>query len=283
MATNADKQDDLLIDEFPMLQSTDTSHLVALPEAEKEAKYQFIKEEIQRVIDDANSGKLDPTQYPGGIAYLFLYLCYKLDYLTKPEGYLMEALERIHRQYFANDKQTTHQKNHALQKEFQKLLERPKDQYFKEMYQVKATFGITSPVNHDKVVSFIDGELPNMDWYKEQGHDLVAFSIPGYIVGFCLFNYAVPKPDRDFMLLYFQIAEADYFKRLGYPLNYYDKDTRKFNKKAIRKAIRKIMEENVTNYPSLNPAMGQLDFTDLLSFSKAYLLMIRNMDVTKVD
>ena len=26
-----------------------------------------------------------------------------------------------------------------------------------------------------------------------------ALSIPGYIVGYCMFNYAVPEPDRDLM------------------------------------------------------------------------------------
>ena len=38
LATNADKQDDLLLDEFSMLEPVDTSHLEALTESEKEVK-----------------------------------------------------------------------------------------------------------------------------------------------------------------------------------------------------------------------------------------------------
>ena len=50
--------------------------------------------------------KLNAFQYPGGIAYLLLELSYKLDYLTVPEGMLMETLERIHRLYFTKTKKT---------------------------------------------------------------------------------------------------------------------------------------------------------------------------------
>ena len=281
VATNADKQDDLLIDEFQMLGQTDNSHLRDLPEQEKEVKYAFIQEQIGRTFERIDHSKLDANQYPGAIAYLLLDLCYKLDYLTKPEGYMMEALERIHRTYFAKDGRNTAQKNHTLRKEFQKLMERPKEQFFKEMYEVTSTFGITSPVNHDKVVSFIDGELHNMDWYHEQKHYDIALSIPGYIVGYCLFNYAVPKPDRDLLHLYFQVTEPEYFQRLGFSAKYYDPASGELNKRAIKKAIRYIVDENSVEFVGLNPAIGSLNFDGLAEFAKSYLLMIRNMEVAK--
>lgn len=283
LATNADKQDDLLLDEFEMLQPVETSHLIQLPEDEKEIKYQFICSKIEAVLTEVEEGKLKADQYPGGIAYLLLDLIYRLDYLTKPEGFMMELLERIHRLYFAQDGKTNIQKNQALCKELKKLKERPKEQLFHEMYRVKSTFGITNPVNHDRVVAFIDGELNNMDWYKDHQHWKIAMAVPGYVVGYCMFNYAVPKPDREFLHLYYQIIENTYFKKLGFSYNYYDEEANKLNKKNIKRAIDQIAANNKVRYPRLYPATGSLNFSSLPDFSKTYLLMLRNLDMTKAD
>ncbi len=283
IATNADKQDDLLLEEFKVLQPIESTHLQELPEPEKEAKYNYLQQEIQKVLDEIDTGKLNREQYPGGIAYLLLDLTYRLDYLIKPEGFTMEALERIHRLYFAKDEKTIPQKNQVLIKEFRKLLERPKADFFREMYQGKATFGIIAPVNHDRIASVIDGELNNMDWYRDNGYTRIAQAIPGYIVGFSIFNYAVLKPDKDLFHLYFQIVESDYFQSLGFEFDFYDAEKNTFNKKNIRRAIEQIVEDNRDKYNRLSPAFNVLRYDSMVEFSKSYLLMLRNLDVTKTD
>ena len=126
LATKADKQDDLLVEEFESLTFTEISHLKGIPEPEKEAKYQFIQSKIKEVFDELKSGVWDEKEYPGAVAYLFLNLTYKLDYLTKPEGFMMESLERIHRLYFSNNQPNTDDKNAILKWEFNNLLQRSK-------------------------------------------------------------------------------------------------------------------------------------------------------------
>ncbi len=281
LATNSDKQDDLLIDEFEMLHSSDTGITKEIPVAEKEAKYKFITKKITEVFEEIDSGKLNVDQYPGGIAYLMLDLSYKLDYLTKPEGYMMEALERMHRVYFAKDGKSTIEKNRMLRKELKKLLERSQEEYYKEMYNVTSTFGITSPVNHDRVMGFIDGELHNMDWYKENGYDKVALAIPGYIVGYCLFNYSIPKPDKQLFNLLYHIIEGEYFKSLGFVNEFYNTKTNKFDKRAIKRALGRIEDANEKEFPNFSPSINKLNFDSLPAFAESYLLMVRNLDVTK--
>ncbi len=283
VATKADKLDDLLIDEFEVLHHTDESLLQQIDPAQKEIKYQKVIQEIREVLQEIEHGKLKQEQYPGGIAYLLLNLNYKLDYLTAPEGMLMESLERIHRLYFTKDGKTNLQKNAILQKEFEKLLEYPKEDFFKGMYRVITSFGITKPVTHDRVVSFIDGELYQMNWYQENHYNKVALAIPGYIVGYCLFNYAIPKPDKDLFYLYLQIIEGKYFQQLGFNLQYVDFDTNKFNKKAIKRAIKEIVEANQKKYPKLNPDLNRLSFDGILNFAHSFLLMVRNLDLTRMD
>lgn len=283
IATNADKQDDLLLEEFKVLQAVESSHLKELPDSEKETKYNYLQQEILKVLNEIDSGKLNIVQYPGGVAYLLLDLTYRLDYLIKPEGFTMEALERMHRLYFAKEDKTIAQKNQVLIKELRKLLERPKADFFREMYQGVVTFGITAPANHERLVNVIDGELNNMDWYRDNGYIPIAKAIPGYIVGFNIFNYALPKPDKDLFHLYFQIIENDYFKALGFEFDYYDSQKNTFNKKNIRRAIEQIVENNRTKYNLIYPVYSVLRYESLVDFAKSYLLMLRNLDVTKTE
>lgn len=283
VATKADKLDDLLIDEFDVLHHTDENLLLQAGAAEKEVKYKFVIDEIKDVLKEIETGKLNTNQYPGGVAYLLLNLSYKLDYLTVPEGMLMETLERIHRLYFTKDTKSNLQKNAILQKEYAHLIEQPKEDFLKGMYRVKTSFGITKPVTHDRVVSFIDGELHQMDWYRDNGHHKVAMAIPGYIIGYCLFNYAIPKPDKDLFNLYYQIIYTAFFEQLGFNLDYVNLKSQSFNKKAINRAIKEIVEANKEKYPNLSPNVNRLSFDGQIKFAQSYLLMIRNLDLTKVD
>jgi hypothetical protein len=281
IAVNADKQDDLLIDEFQMLKPINTGHLVDIDPAVKEIKYLFLQKEIKNVFHEIDHGKLNTIQYPGGVGYLMLNLGYKLDYLLKPEGNTMEALERIHRLYFAPDGKTAGEKNLAVRKEFTKLLERSKEELFKELYTASSTFGITSPSNHAQLVSFIDSELPNMDWYAENKHTMVALSIPGYIVGYSIFNYSFPKPDRELLHLYYWIAEPEYFTDLGFAPQYYDRETNRFDKRAIKYALDQIEHDNRAKFPKLRIQTGSLKYNNLVDFAKSYLLMIKALDLTR--
>ncbi len=280
LATNADKQDDLLLDEFDSLKALSNTHIKEISTTEKEAKFQFIHEKITSVLEEIDSGKLSPDKYPGATAYLLLDLCFRLDFLISSEGYMTDLLERMQRKYFENDGKATAQKNLAMKKEFSKLLERPKEDYFKEMYQVKATFGITSPVNLDKIVSFINGELGNMDWYHENNHDKVALAIPGYITGYCLFNYAVPKPIRELFLLYFQISESEYFKKLGFTNSYW-KDAKTLDSKAIKKALEQIQYANKEIYTKFKINESAIDFASFPVFSKTLLQQFQEFDLSK--
>jgi len=270
IATKADKMDDLLIEEFEVLHHTDHGILGKIDQAEKKVKYEFIRRNIEEVIDEIDTGKIKQERYPGAIAYLLLNLAYKLDYLIIPEGYLMETLERIHRLYFTKDGKNNIEKNIVLYKEFKNLLTRPKEAYYKELYRVTKTFGITKAASHDRV----------MDWYWENGHKAIATSIPGYIVGYCLFQFAIPKPIRELLHLYYQVTEATYFKDLGFQFNFVD-DRNRINKRAIKKQIRSITEHNKIQYPRFNPDTSDLDYTSFIGFAKSFLLMIRNADLTK--
>lgn len=277
IAANADKQDDLLLDEFSKLQSIRDAPVEELPVKEKEVKYRFIQEEIQRTKSRMGEGLVNKADYPGAYAYLILHLMYKLDYLTEPQGVMMETLERMHRLYFSNDGKSVTEKNRLLDKELDTLIARPRELYFKEMYNVRCTFGITTPVNHDRIVHFIEAELPNMDWYLANGHDAVALAVPGYIVGYSLFYYAPPKPVKNLLQLFYAVTEPGYFNDLGYAFPFYAPDGQKLRPRAIKEAVERIIAENRADFPKLRASAGSLSFDTLPVFARSFLLMIKDL------
>lgn len=282
LALQADKQDDLLLEEFQQLSPVDVGHLQELPENEKQTKCRFITRKIGEIVDYLSSSQIDEQQHPGGVAYLLLDLIYKLDYLVKPEGYTMEALERAHRLYFARENNlNTQQKNQRLLAALRELQVRAPEEYFREMYRGRSTFGITSPVTHDRLITLIDNELHHMDWYQEHQLERVAEAIPSYIVGYCLFNFAVPAPDRDLLHLYFRIVENNYFRQLGFEQDFCDEASGRLNRRAIRGAIHAVVDHHQAAYPRLRPALSNLRYNGLANFSRSYLLMLRDLDLTR--
>jgi hypothetical protein len=280
LAINADKQDDLLIDEFEGMKPIAVDHLQSLPEPEKQAKYDFVQSKIKQVIDIMDDPQYEGNQYSGGITYLLLDLTYRLDFLVKPEGFMTETLERINRQYFSNDKRSIEEKNAIIRKELEGLLARPKDDFFKEMYKVPATFGITKPISPERIYGVIEGELPHMDWYRDHDHEAIALAIPGYIVGNCLFNYAVPKVMRDYFQLYYQIMEPEYFKYLGFKINYREPESSRFDQRSIKKRIRQIAAENRATYPRVEPDTQLLHYDSVSAFAKSYFIMLKELDLS---
>jgi hypothetical protein len=277
LAVNADKNDDIMIDEFEGLEPVETFIRRELPEAEKEVKYNYIIEQINAVFEEIEGGKLSSDRYPVAYTYLLLNLCYKLDYLTKPEGFMMETLETVHRLAFAQDGKNIPQKNLILRKELNKLLNRPKEKFFQEMYEVRSTFGITTPVDHAQLVQLIEQELPNMKWYMEQGHETIAMSIPGFIVGQSLFNYTLPEPDKAFFHLFFRITEPWYFASLGFR-SFLNENG--FDEKAIKNEIRSLQEKFIADFPNFNPNHKMLVFRSRPAFAESWLQMVKAFDLS---
>ena len=279
LAINSDKQDDVLLDEFKSLKPINNGHIKDIPVEEKEIKFEFLQSNIKRVFDEIDNGKLNFNQYPGAASYLYLNLVYTLDYLLSPEGYMLEMFEKIHHTFFANDGRAAGHKNVEIRKIFDEILEREKDLFFEELYLTSSTFGVTMPSGHERLTGFVDGEIGNMDWYQKNKHHAVALSIPGYIVGYSLFNYALPAPDRDFLHFYFRIMENDFFNGLGFKESYLTDD--KLNQKSITSGIEKIVSKHISKYPKLNPDVKSLRFDNKIDFAKTYILMVKGMDLTK--
>ena len=281
IAIHSDKLDDLIIQKYEGLSPINTGHVNELNAEEKHVKYSFLSTRIREVLDEYESGSVRADEYPGALAYLFLDLCYSLDFLVRPEGETLDVFESVHRLWFENEKDPSVRKIEKIYAQFQKLAETTESDLLQELYTVRSSFGITSPTDHSQVKAFIESELPNMDWYVQNNHHVIALSIPGFIVGYCLFNYAVPQPVRSLFTLYYRIRQAEYFDQLGYAWEVYHNDKRRLNRKAIVSEIKSICDRYKESYPDLDPNTRILSFDDILAFSKTFLIMIAQLEVRR--
>lgn len=282
VALNADKLDDLLLDEFDVLAEASEGKQSDIPSGEKSVKRDFVRNSIVQTVEEIESGSLDSQKFSGGISYLLLNTCYKIDYLVRPEGFVMEVFERCHRNYFSNpQKKDVPTLNQEIITDLKLILQRTDIQMDKELYQVVSTFGQTSPTTLDQINSFIDGEIKNFPWYFENSYHKIANAIIGYIIGYLLFNYALPKPLRDLLHLYYQITEANYFRALGFQIPFWENN--ELQSKEIKRAIKHIVAAYEKEFPKLDANLQILNFESLTPFLHSYLTMIRQMNFYKLN
>lgn len=281
LASHADKKDDILLAKYTALSKIDDQHISAVDPRIIDIKYSYVRKQIQTLLERTTSGALSIDKYPSSLCYLVLDLIYKVDYLIQPEGETLDMIEEIHRTYLLSKNEDIKAKNQKVIHLLKQWLQRSREDFGKEIYNVISTFGVTMPSGHDKLSECIDSELPNLDWYYENQYDAVALAIPSYLAGFLMFSYALPDPDKEFIHLLYEILERDYFVDMGFPNSYIKKG--KLYAAPIRKRILQIQKKYEDRFPNLDPDIEMLSFQNPVLFAKSYLTMIGNLDMTRVD
>lgn len=280
LALNADKHDDLLLDEFDSLKPVNTGHVRLMEEHEINVKLKYLRTSIEEIMTTLEKPEYNMIKLPGAAAYLFLDLAYRLDYLLRPEVFVLEKLEKVTRIFFSMQELPLEQRVVLMKKEFETILKRSDDAMRKEFYKSSYTFGITTPVNHDRLQSFIDGELNNMDWYENNNYSDVALAVPGYIMGYSMFNFSVPEPDIALLHLYFEITNQKFFNDLGFNMSFVDPDG-KLNKRQIKSALEKIETLHTDRYLPWKFPFQELKLDSMLTFSRSFLMIIRQLNIRR--
>ncbi len=276
VAIRSDKQDDLLLTEFPTLTSIDDAHIEKLNESELEIKFEFLQKWINQTLKKINL--LDRQRFEGSISYLLLNLAYKIDYLLTPHGKLMDEIEKIHRTFFTNFELSKAERNNKMIQTFENILRWKKDKIFDELYKVKATFGITTPTAHKAVVQLLSEELKSIEWYKKNNQTDMALEHLEYIAQYALFNYGLRIPSRLLMGLIIEVLNADFMEALNFSNLPYDTTANKLNSNIIQKRIKNIQNQAIEKYPSFSFNISKLKFDSNLNFVESMFQELKNIN-----
>ncbi len=268
LATRADKQDDLLVQDFATLQSVDTSHIEEIPETEKEIKYRYMQQWINETMQLIEP--LDAEKFSGGIAYLLLNLAYRLDYLIVPEGKLLYDLEDIVSKYFAKDEKPVPEKNKAMVTAFKTYAQKTKEEVFPFLFRSKHTFAITVPQVQKTIADTIYGANQNMIWYRDNNHPQIAQQVSEYGIGYCQYNFSLPKPITELYHILMMVNYSNFFKELGFAEPLYNALSNQFNKELIEEKINTIINTWRKKYPQIVFKTESLRYDSLLSFTHSF-------------
>ncbi|MDB5197137.1 MAG: hypothetical protein JWP88_1508 [Flaviaesturariibacter sp.] len=268
LATKADKQDDLLVQDFTSLLAIDTEHIEVIPVAEKEVKYKHMQLWIKKTLDLIET--VDADKFSGGIAYMLLALAYRIDFLVVPEGKLLLNIEKIVDIYFRKDDRPVSEKNQEMVEEFMKLQARTKEEVFPHLFRSRYTFSIVMPQAHKTISDAIYNANQNIAWYKENKHFEIAALISEYGIAYCQYSYSLPRPITELFQLFMMINYPDYFRELGFKTAYYNIETQEFNKEAILQAIEDIQAAWRSKYPELKMREDKLKFESMMAFNLSF-------------
>ncbi len=277
LAINADKYDDILIDEFEELDQSNTGKIIQLTDVIKSTKAEFLRKEIKNAFDRIDQYKGFNDEVHHAISYILLYCNYKLDYLVKPEGFTMELIERNHRLFFTKNEQEASHKNKLVRRNLALLLERTDDQLFEEFYDTVHTFGYTQNASHEQLKALINNELPKVETYISAGKIDLALDVMGYVAMYGLFHNGFPQPDVDMLSLFMHVMESEYYDDLGFKTTFYRKEQLK--EKRTLNRIREIREMNKDLYPEFNPEVSILSFEGKWQFAHSFLKMLQAYDL----
>ncbi len=268
LATRADKQDDLLVQDFAALLPVDTAHIELIPETEKEIKYKYLQQWINETLQLIEP--LDAEKLSGGIAHLLLNLAYRIDYLIVPEGRLLYDLEDIVANYFAKDDKPVPEKNKAMLTAFKQIAAKTKEEVFPYLFRSRHTFAITIPQTQKTIADTIYNANQNMIWYRDNAHPQIAQQVSEYGLAYCQYNFSLPKPITELYHLLMRIRYSNFFRELGYTEELYNSGTQMFYKEQIETLIKAIVESWKNKFPQINFKTENLKYDSLLSFTHSF-------------
>ena len=277
LSTKADKQDDLMVQDFTTLIATDTEHITIIPDEEKEIKLRFFKKWIADTLELIST--IDNDKYSGGVAYLLLALAYRIDYFIVPEGRLLAELEKVVEVYFRKDNRLVTEKNQEMIECFQRLAEKDKTAFYPYLFRSRFTFSIVTPQNYKTVADAIYNANQNIGWYKEHKMPKVAAQISEYGFSYCQYSYSLPRPVGELFHLFMMINYHDYFKELGIKNEYYDEAKAEYNMEKIATSINAIVDKWKEKYPELKFDTSKLRFDNPVAFNQTFTTEVEYLNL----
>jgi hypothetical protein len=281
IATRSDAQDDLLLNEFTnQLDAIDDKHIEFLSEEHQQIKLRFLKKWIKEIVEEVK--KLNAERLASAISYMLLTLLYRIDYLLTPEGTITAILEDIHKVVFYDQNRLPVQRNAYAINQFEQLLALSDEDLLSNFYETKSTFGISKPAYEQEIKEIIEKQIQAASWFDRNEQEEFTPFVFEYIAGYCLFNYGLPRPTKEFLHLYFQIIYSDFFEALGAKYIFSQKKDNQIvlQKNLISKRIDFISETWEEMYPNLTEKTPKLSYKDFTKFSFDYFAFVKELKIS---
>ena len=282
LAKYADRQDDLLVADFTSLKATDIDHIQPLPPAELEVKYNYFRKWIQDTLNSV--AELNADSFSGAIAYAFLTLLYRIDFLVVPEARLIADLETVSNMYWHRKDELPIVERNAMMKEgIRKLLDITRDDFALGVYRSKGTFSIVAVPPADKIRENIQSANKDAVWYVENKYPDLALTINEYGMVYNQFSYSMPKLLTELITIYMAVVHVGYFRDLGMSPLFCNPDTKLPDRNLITSAIDNAVARWPGKYLNLKWDHSKISYNTLWDFAHTFSEQVAglNMEVKR--
>jgi len=153
---------------------------------------------------------------------------------------------------------------------FKKMQAKTREEVFPFLFRSKHTFAITMPQTQKTISDTIFGANQNMAWYRDNNYPYIAQQISEYGLGYCQYNFSLPKPVSDLYLILMKVCYADFFKELGFTEELYNSGTQQYKRELIDQKINAIIQEWAEKYPQITFKTENLKYDSLMSFTHSF-------------
>jgi hypothetical protein len=269
IATVSDKNDDVFLKKYHFTSPIVDGQIVMLSDKEKNIKLQYFKEKLSKGLNLLTDEDIKLSAYPALQVYVILGTVLTIDYLLKPEGLLMEEIEKIYSINFNQSNTNFLIKIKDLKERFYKLNNLRDCDILDELYNACSTFSTQKSNTHAKMVETIEQEMIHYDWYRNNGFQAYAIFIPLFIASNLLYQNALPLPDKLYLELLIRIIENDFFIANDYK-TLIDKNGHVI-KKEILNEIHLIEQKCDELFEDFKIDYSKINFSNLYEFLNTYL------------
>ena len=275
MATRADQQDDLLLDEFPALQAADPIQQHPFTDKESKVKYHYLQYWLKHCLEQVEQMPAD--SFSGGIGYSLMALLYRIDYLISPEGKLMHMLDEAIARYWASrEERSAVERNQTLKKVLNEMMALPKETVYKGFYRNTASFALSAAVPYQRVIDHVQEARQTALWFHQNGYTDVAYRVQEYGLLFPLYTFSMPKPYADLVRLFMHINFPAFFDELGFANQFVRGEQCAMG--AIQHSVDHIVQSARERYPTFSVDWGELPNHARLQVNTALMLAIENLN-----
>lgn len=278
MAINADRYDDLLINEFEGLLSADTPIIAELSAEHKFIKYKYFRLWVEYALGLIK--KIDANSQAIPISYLLLNTIYKIDFLLVPQGQLHEKIENINNLFYTESEQSFSERNARAIREFEKLLLLPKEDIYKELYHTKATFGLATHAKPFQVIDAINSILNDLNQFADRRFPELNRLLLEYAAQFTFYHLGMPAVLRDLLKIVIMVSNAGFLAELGYTPILADTEKQLPNAKQIKAELQQIQQEAGKVMPNFSLDINRLKFDSIDEFLHSYLIELSGANFT---
>ncbi|MCB0516550.1 MAG: hypothetical protein R2798_10775 [Chitinophagales bacterium] len=257
IAVRADKDDDLLLLEFPQLRRIETNPLISLPPEIVNAKINTLKKWLSKTLQHLSS--IDEVQFPEATAYCLLGLAYRIDYYLLPEAKILANIEEIHSLYYNGNLQNISSKNQKALQYFKEIQQSSEEKLQAEFYTVVNTFSLLNDeVDEQEIKNIIADELSQIPIYQANFPAMVN-TVYEYIALYLLFYFALIPPLRKSLGILVDIYNASFFVENALPFSFMENN--RLHAANIIAEIQAIIDENAAIYPNFSIDIQAINFT----------------------